>query len=399
MSEQNVTIVLIFVLAVAAPIFARALGRWVRVPIVVFELILGIIVGPAVLGWAHEEAFIDVLSQFGLAMLFFVAGSEIEFGAFQGRTGRRAVGGWFVSLAAGVLAGWLIAPGEEAIVIGVALCSTALGTLLPILRDEGDLHTPFGRSVSAIGAVGEFGPLIAISLFLGGREPGIATIVLLAFVALVGAAIWWAFRVPQGAIHRAVNVSLHTSGQFAIRIVFFSLAVLVAVSMVLDLDMLLGAFAAGVVWKLIMRDAEPADREAVESKVEAVAFGFLVPIFFIYTGITFDLEALLADPILLLALPLLLVVLLVIRGLPSMLAAPVGASRRDRIAVAFFGATALPIIVAVTAIGVDEEIITSGTASVLVGAGMLSVLLFPLIGTLIRREPVTAAAPLEDDLA
>jgi len=181
--------------------------------------------------------------------------------------------------------------------------------------------------------------------------------------------------------------------------VFFSLAVLVAVSMVLDLDMLLGAFAAGVVWKLIMRDAERADREAVESKVEAIAFGFLVPIFFIYTGITFDLEALLADPILLLALPLLLVVLLVIRGLPAMWAAPEGASRRDRIAVAFFGATGLPIIVAVTAIGVDEQIITSGTASVLVGAGMLSVLLFPIIGSLIRREPVTAGAPLEDDLA
>ena len=119
--------------------------------------------------------------------------------------------------------------------------------------------------------------------------------------------------------------------------------------------MLLGAFAAGVVWKLIMRDAEEADREEVESKVEAVAFGFLVPIFFIYTGITFDLEALLADPILLLALPLLLVVLLVIRGLPSMLAAPEGAGRRDRVASALFGATALPIIVAVTSIGVDEE--------------------------------------------
>ena len=144
--------------------------------------------------------------------------------------------------------------------------------------------------------MGEFGPLIAISLFLGGRDPGVATVVLLLFVAVVGAAIWWAFRVPQGALHRAVNISLHTSGQFAIRVVFFSLAVLVAVSMVLDLDMLLGAFAAGVVWKLIMRDAEEADREAVESKVEAVAFGFLVPVFFIYTGITFDLEALLADP-------------------------------------------------------------------------------------------------------
>ncbi|MEU1971616.1 cation:proton antiporter [Microbacterium sp. NPDC019599] len=399
MNDQNVTVLLIFVLAVVAPIVARAVGRWVRVPIVVFELVLGIIVGPSVLGWAQESAFVDVLSQFGLAMLFFVAGSEIEFGAFQGRTGRRAVGGWFISITAGILAGWLLAPGEAAVVIGVALCSTALGTLLPILRDEGELRTPFGQSVSAIGAVGEFGPLIAISLFLGGREPGVATLVLILFVAVVGLAIWWAFRVPQGALHRAVNVSLHTSGQFAIRVVFFALAVLVAVSIVLDLDMLLGAFAAGVVWRLIMRDADHADREAVDSKVEAVAFGFLVPVFFIYTGITFDLQALLEDPVLLLSLPLLLVLLLVIRGLPSMLAAPADANRRDRIAVAFFGATGLPIIVAVTAIGVDEGIIPSGMASALVGAGMLSVLLFPLIGTLLRREPVKASAPLEDDLA
>lgn len=397
--SPHVTTLLIFVLAVLAPILARAIGRWVRIPIVVFELVLGIIVGPAVLGWAGQSDFADVLSQFGLAMLFFVAGSEIEFGAFQGRTGRRAVGGWFISIAAGVLAGWLFEPGEAAIVIGVALCSTALGTLLPILRDEGELHTPFGRSVSAVGAVGEFGPLIAISLFLGGRDPGVATLVLILFVGIAGLAVWWAFRVPQGALHRAVNASLHTSGQFAIRVVFFSLAVLVAVSIVLDLDMLLGAFAAGVVWKLIMRDAQESDRKAVESKVEAVAFGFLVPVFFIYTGITFDLAALLADPFLLLALPVILVLLLVIRGLPSTLAAPEGVSRRDRAAVAFFGATALPIIVAVTSIGVEKQIISSGLASALVGAGMLSVLVFPLVGRLIRREPVRAPAPLEDDLA
>ncbi|WP_243075556.1 cation:proton antiporter [Microbacterium sp. SS28] len=399
MTGLDATIFLIPVLAVLAPLVARVLGRWVRVPIVVFELVLGIVVGPSVLGWAQPAEFAEMLSNYGLAMLFFVAGSEIEFGAFRGRTGRRAIGGWFVSLAAGIGAAWLLAPGEAAVVIGIALCSTALGTLMPILRDEGELRTPFGQTISAVGAIGEFGPLIAISLFLGGRSPGIATIVLLVFMAVAGLAIWWAFRMPQGALHRFVDASLHTSGQFAIRVVFLILAVLVAVSVLLDLDMLLGAFTAGIVWRLLMRDAEPAAREAVESKIEAVAFGFLVPIFFIYTGVTFDLAALLADPALLLALPLILVLLLLIRGVPSMLAAPLDADRRDRIAVAFFGATGLPIIVAVTAIGVDEKIITSGVASALVGAGMLSVLLYPLIGTLIRREPVTATAPLEDDLA
>ena len=98
--------------------------------------------------------------------------------------------------------GWLIAPGEEAVIIGIALCSTALGTILPILRDAGELRTPFGLAASAIGAVGEFGPLIAISIFLGGREPGISTIVLAGFAAIAGLAIWLAFRVPRGAMHR-----------------------------------------------------------------------------------------------------------------------------------------------------------------------------------------------------
>ena len=402
MDQLEPTLLIIPLLAVLAPLIARSLRRVVRIPIVVFELMLGILVGPSLLGWAVPSEFIEALSEFGLAMLFFVAGSEIEFGAFRGRTGRNAVLGWLISIAAGIAIGWLIMPGETAIIIGVALCSTALGTLLPILRDAGELRTPFGRSVGAVGAVGEFGPLIAISIFLGQREPGLSTIVLAIFGLVAGLAIWLAFRVPQGAMHRVVNSTLHTSGQFAIRVVFLILGVLVAISIFLDLDLLLGAFAAGIVWRLIMRDAAPADREAVESKVEAVAFGFLVPVFFIYTGITFDLAALMREPILFALVPIAVVVLLVVRGLPSMLAAPVGSSRRDRIAIGVMGATGLPIIVAVTAIGVDENLLTSGAASVLVGAGMLSVLILPLTATAIRgiRPAAIRGAPaLEDDIA
>ena len=290
------TLLLIPLMAVLAPLLARGIGHWVRVPVVVFELLLGILIGPAVLGWTGPNAFVDTLANFGLAMLFFVAGTEIEFGSFRGRLGVRASLGWLISLAAGVAAGWLLAPGEAAIVIGVALCSTALGTLLPILRDAGELPTPFGKAVAAIGAVGEFGPLIAISIFLGGREPGLSTIVLALFAVFAGLALWLAFRVPRGAMHSFVNSTLHTSGQFAIRVVFVILAALVALSIVLDLDMLLGAFTAGIIWRLLMRDASEHDRDDVESKIEGVAFGFLVPIFFVYTGITFDLQGLLDDP-------------------------------------------------------------------------------------------------------
>jgi Kef-type K+ transport system membrane component KefB len=394
------TLLIIPILGVLAPLAARGLGRWVRVPIVVFELVLGILVGPSVLGWAQPDAFIDVLSEFGLAMLFFVAGSEIEFAAFRGRTGRRASLGWLLSLLLGVGLAWIFVPGEEAVIIGIALCSTALGTILPILRDAGELKTPFGKAIGAIGAMGEFGPLIAISVFLGGRAPGASTVVLLLFVLLAGVAIWLALHVPRGAMHRFVNSTLHTSGQFAIRVVLVILAALIAISVVLDLDILLGAFAAGIVWRLLMRDAAESDRSAVESKVEALAFGFLVPVFFIYTGVTFDLDALIEQPILLLLLPVVLVVLFLVRGLPSMLAAPEGSTRRDRLSVALLGATALPIIVAVTAIGLDEGILSSAAAALLVGAGMLSVLLFPLVAMSIRGERrVGSAVPVEDDAA
>lgn len=400
MDQLEPTLLVIPLLAVAAPLLARSLGRWVRIPIVVFELLLGILVGPSLLGWAVPSAFVGALSEFGLAMLFFVAGSEIEFAAFRGRTGRFAVGGWLISLAAGVGLTWILFPGEVAIVVGIALCSTALGTILPILRDAAELRTPFGQAIGAIGAVGEFGPLIAISLFLGSRSPGIETIVLAIFGLIAGLAIWLAFRMPRGAMHRAVNASLHTSGQFAIRVVFLILSGLVALSIVLDLDLLLGAFAAGIVWRLIMRDADESDRKVVESKVEAVAFGFLVPVFFIYTGVTFDLTALLESPLLLAVVPVVVVLMFFVRGLPSMLAAPPGSSRRDRLAVAFLGATGLPIIVAVTGIGVDEGILPSAAAAVLVGAGMLSVLLFPLISMSLRGErSVKPSVPLEDDRA
>lgn len=396
MGDFEPTLLIIPALAVLAPIVARGIGRWVRVPIVVFELVLGILVGPAVLGWAEPSAFIETLADFGLAMLFFVAGTEIEFGAFRGRLGRRASLGWLISLVAGVAAGFLLAPGEAAIVIGIALCSTALGTLLPIIRDAGELHTPFGRAIGAIGAVGEFGPLIAISIFLGGRQPGVATVVLAIFIAVSALGIWLAAVLPRGGMHRVVNATLHTSGQFAIRVVFLILTALVTLSIMLDLDMLLGAFTAGVIWRLLMRDASEADREAVESKIEGIAFGFLVPIFFIYTGITFDLQALLDDPILFLLLPVGLVVLFVVRGLPASLAAPEGASLRERLSVGLLGATGLPIIVAVTAIGVSEGILTTTQQAVLVATGMLSVLLFPLVGMALRGQRTRTEA-LRDD--
>jgi Kef-type K+ transport system membrane component KefB len=385
-------------LAVLAPMFASMLAPVVRIPLVVFEIVLGLLVGPAVLGWVEPTELTDKVSDFGLAMLFFLAGNEIDFQRIRGRALNRSIVGWLLSLLAGVSIGILLAPSPAAgVFIGIALTSTALGTLMPVLRDAGELRTPFGSAVIAIGAVGEFGPLIAISVFLSGRDPGVSTVVLLGFVLITAAAIYVASRGPHPRLRALITATLHTSGQFAVRLVILLLTALVGLSVALDLDMLLGAFAAGVIAKLLLADASPHEAEVVEGKLEAIGFGLFVPVFFISTGLTFDLEALLDSTQALIMLPVFLVLLLVVRGLPGLLTAPTASAPADKRAIVLFSATGLPIIVAVTAIGVDAGDLAAGTASALVGAGMLSVLLFPLLA-LGQHRKAPDGAPKRPDV-
>ena len=394
------TLVLVPAIAVAAPLLVRGLARWVAIPLVVFEILLGLLLGPAVLGWIVPDDFVQFLSEFGLAMLFFLAGNEIDFAAIRGRPITRAAIGWIISLVAAfsIAVTFAIHP-SAAVFIAIALTSTALGTIMPVLRDSGDLKTPFGVAVIALGAIGEFGPLLAISIFLGGRSPLIGALVLAGFALVAAAAIWMAARGVGRRMHRIITATLHTSGQFAVRLVVLVLVALVALSVILDLDMLLGAFTAGVLYRLLLSGAPRPDIEIVEGKIEALGYGFLVPIFFIYTGVTFDLAALFANPWTMALLVLGVILLLAVRGLPSLLAAPRGSSRRDLVATAFFGATGLPIIVAVTAIGVDQGDLPSGTAAALVGAGMVSVLAFPLVALTVRgRAPVPGARADGDDV-
>ena len=176
----------------------------------------------------------------------------------------------------------------------------------------------------------------------------------------------------------------------------FVLLSLVALSIFLGIDMLLGAFAAGVLDRLLLQGAPAHDAETTEAKIEAVGFGLLVPVFFINTGITFDLHALVSDARTLLLLPVFTLLLLVSRGIPTALLAPRGSTVRERVATGFFGATGLPIIVAVTALGVDAGDLDSGMAAALVGAGLLSVLAFPLVALAVRTgKPSAPSAGIE----
>ncbi|MFB7371601.1 cation:proton antiporter [Streptomyces sp. NPDC056222] len=385
MSQSGTTLILIMAIAVLAPLLAYGVGRRLPVPLVIFEILLGILIGPDVLGWAHADALIDGLSELGLAMLIFLAGYEIEFGKVRGDTLRRSVWAWVIALALGLGAGVLLGGGfHEGVFIGVALTSTALGTVLPVLRDAGELHGRFGSVVMAFGAVGEFGPIIAMALLLSGRSPGQSTAVLAVFAALTAAAVLWALRPRPPWFSRVVAKTLHTSGQFAVRFVFLLLAVMLGASQALGLDVLLGAFAAGLITRLVLTGAAPESGPAVLEKVEAVGFGFLVPVFFVVTGIEFDLDSLLDGGRTLLLLPVFLLLFLVVRGGPVLLLAPRDLGRADRGALVLYSSTALPLVVAITTIGLDDKALTAGEAAALVGAGMMSVLVFPLLALRLR---------------
>ncbi|MGP9500591.1 cation:proton antiporter [Specibacter sp. AOP5-B1-6] len=392
MFDLPISIAVVALIAAASPMLAAVTGRVVKVPLVVFEILLGMIVGPALLGWVKPTAFIETMSQFGLAMLFFMAGNELNFGAIKGRPLRRAGLAWLISVAAGIAVGLLIVDGagvpsvEAAILVGIAVATTSLGTLLPILRDAGESRTIFGRAVAAVGTVGEFGPLLAISLFLSGRDFGASAVFLVVFVVIVALSIWLTARGNHRHFHRLTAATLHSSGQFGVRLVLLIVAGSVALSTVFGLDLLLGAFAGGILWRVFIDGAGPGDAAVVETKLDAVAFGFLVPVFFINTGLSFDLDGVFKNAFTLALVPIFLIVLLVVRGLPNVLAAPKRSPWADRWAIAFFGATGLPIIVAVTAIGVDSGYLPSGIATALIGAGMLSVLFFPALALAQRKR-------------
>jgi Kef-type K+ transport system membrane component KefB len=219
------SLVLVAAIAASAPLIAHVLARWISVPLVVFEIVLGILLGPQGTGWIVADPYLSFVSTLGLTMLFLLAGYELDFSRIRGRPLRRSSLGWLGSMVLGILLGVSLAPTAAAgVLVGICLTSTALGTIMPVLRDAGQLDTPFGTAVTAIGAVGEFGPLLAVALFLSGRSPAAESVLLVVFAALIALSLVLAGRPEVAGLHRVIEATLHTSGQFAVRLIVLVLA-------------------------------------------------------------------------------------------------------------------------------------------------------------------------------
>ena len=373
-------ILLIPLAALLAPILGALLRRWVSIPLIVFEILLGILIGPSILGWVQGGNALDLMSNLGLALLFFMAGNEIDIASIRGRTGKRALAAWGISIAIALAAALIIGTTPAAIaIITIALVGTALGTITPILRDAGLNKGPIGTAISAAGAIGEFGPLVAITIFLGSNSPIVAFGYLAVFAGVAAFAFFGASHRERPRLVALISASLHTSGQFAVRVVIALLAALVTLALTLGVDFLLGAFCAGMLSKVLLRGVPSNEQELVESKLEGLAYGFMIPIFFVTSGVMFPLSALLEDTRALIMVPVFALVILVVRGVPGFFTLDRGATVRDRATVSLFTATSLPLIIAVTNIGVQEGALSTELAAALVGAGMLTVLLYPLL--------------------
>lgn len=381
--------------AFVCPVLAALVpGR--AIPETVFLLLAGAVLGPHMLGFIHIDEAVSIVSELGLAFLFLLAGYEINPKHVVGGEGRWGLGAWIVSF----LFAWLavrMAPAFSAgsidgIAVMLALTSTALGTLMPILHERSLMGTRLGDSILAYGTWGELGPVLAMSVLLSARSSVQTLMILTAFlvVCVTLAAVPARSRRLGNRFFRFIQNRADTTSQTFVRLTVFILIVLVAFTAIFDLDIVLGAFAAGFVLRFII----PAGDHTLESKLEGLAYGFLIPVFFCVSGAKIDLSAVAANPLMLAGF---IVALLVIRAVPIAIAMRLCPLTRDvtphgRTTVALYCTTALPIIVAVTSVAVNAGALSQDIASVMVAAGAITVFLMPLLAQLFYR--VVDAAPV-----
>jgi Kef-type K+ transport system membrane component KefB len=360
-----------------------------------------------VLNLVQPTGLVDGLSVLGLSMLMFLAGYELKLDNIRGRPLRLAGLSWGLSvvLAAVIGLGLHLGGGESnAIVVPLALTTTALGTLLPVLRDAGVLGTPLGKYAMALGSVGEFGPIVLVGLLLTGTDPVQSLLVLGAFAALIVGSAFLANRSWGERIVTFIAKSLWASSQLPIRLTLLFMLALAAIANSFGIDVLLGAFAAGVVVRIAAAKHDDEEDETDASsifgfKLEGIGFGMLVPIFFVVSGTRIDLKALFSQPSSALVVPGFLLLMLVVRAIPTFLVYRKGLERGQRRALAVMSATGLPLIVVITTIATENDYLSSADAAAMVAAGMLSVVILPavsiaLLGRVREARPIEPGAGL-----
>jgi Kef-type K+ transport system membrane component KefB len=381
-------VAIVAAVALGAPL-ALGLFPKLRLPAIVLEILLGIAIGPQVLGWVSIDTPIQVLSLLGLAFLLLLAGLEVEYDRFRGRLLRLTAFGYAISFGLALLIGLGLNAGglvKSPLLVAIVLSATSLGIVIPVLKDAGQVSTQFGQLVVAGASIAEIATIVLLSLFFSEETSSVG--VRLVLLGLFGLFVVAVGVVVLGAEHSLrISATLlrlqDTTAEIRIRASFFLLAVFVVLAERLELEAILGAFFAGAIIKLVDRDRTMTHPQ-FRAKLEAVGYGVFVPFFFVSTGVRFDLDALFASGEAIARVPIFLGALLVARGLPALVYRPL-ATGTQTAAAALLQATSLSFLVVAGQIGVQLDFIRPATYAALVAAGLLSVLLFPLTALRLLR--------------
>jgi Kef-type K+ transport system membrane component KefB len=340
--------------------------------------------------------FIEFFADLGLGMLFFFAGYEIDLKRIAGTPLRLAALGWAISLALAYTIGGILAAAGIVLSLlytGSAIATTAIGTLIPILSDSGELKTRFGTYLLAAGAVGEFGPILLVTLILSAGSALHNAAILIAFVALAVAVALLAVRSSQHTL-ALFERTLEKSSQLAVRWIVVLVFALVGLANELGLDLLLGGFAAGLITRQMLTTHEISGFDA---RLTAVGFGFFIPFFFVVSGMQLDIDALFASVSGVVKLVVFFALFLVVRGTPALLLYRDVLDPRGRLALAFFSSTQLPLVLAITTLAVEDGHMRTSTAAALVGAAVLSTLVYPILGLRLRGAASPDASPVSGE--
>jgi Kef-type K+ transport system membrane component KefB len=387
---------LVSLLALLAPLVTR----FIRLPVpdIVVQILFGVIIGPQVLGWARIDVPVRVLSLIGLSFLLFLAGLELDFGRLRGRTLRTAAGGFAVSFVLALAAGGILGAAglvKSPLLIAVILSATSVGIVIPILSDSGEIDTALGRLVVAGGSLAEVIPVLLLSLLFSERAAGLGARVTLlaAFCALVAAVALLIFGLERWHwIGRALLALQDTTAQIRVRAAVALLMSFAALATGFGLEAILGSFLAGATISLLDRDRALTHQE-FRVKLDAVGFGALIPFFFISTGMSLDVRTFVTSPGTLARVPVFLVALLIVRGLPALLYRPLLSSRRQVVTAGLLQATNLSIPVVGGSIGVGLGLIRPENYVALVAAGLVSVIVFPVTAAALTGRATRPAAP------
>jgi Kef-type K+ transport system membrane component KefB len=369
---------IVAVLAFVAPVL-RGLLPQLLVPAIVLEIAFGLLVGPHGLHLARVDVPVRVFSDVGLAMLLFLAGLEIDLDRLRGRVLRLAGAGFALSFVLGLGAGGLAAlagVSESPLLIAIILVATSLSVIIVPLKDAHETATEFGQLVIAAASVAEFGALILLSLFFSTQREGLETEALhLGLFAIVAVAL--GFDVARGGLRGGrltpiLDRLADTTAQIRVRADFALVAVAVWLAWVLGLEAILAAFTAGVIRGLWRERQAPQ----VRSRLEAASFGIFVPFFFITSGMQFDVGALFSSAGTVLRMPAFLLAILLVRSAPALLYRRMMGGR-PMVAAGLLQATSLTFVVVAAQVGQRLHLIGGATAAALIGAGLLSVVLFP----------------------